>query len=75
MERDRPARHRTLTAASLALHVESRPTRHGTLTATVFDLRVRHLPLGNAELRKCMGDPGLEPGASALSERRSNRLS
>jgi hypothetical protein len=24
---------------------------------------------------KKVGDPGLEPGASALSERRSNRLS
>ena len=35
---------------------------------------VQHRHLGVLEWRR-MGDPGLEPGASALSERRSNRLS
>src|SRR6185503_18135449 len=33
------------------------------------------LPLGSDSTCEGMGDPGLEPGASALSERRSNRLS
>ena len=32
-------------------------------------------PLSRTFRRASMGDPGLEPGASALSERRSNRLS
>jgi hypothetical protein len=45
-----------------------------TLAASIFDLRAA---VANRQLRrlKGMGDPGLEPGASALSERRSNRLS
>jgi hypothetical protein len=44
------------------------------LAASVFVLRA---VVANRQRRrfKGMGDPGLEPGASALSERRSNRLS
>ncbi len=36
---------------------------------------VEHLTACTESLREEMGDPGFEPGTSALSERRSNQLS